>query len=65
MLAELGGIDPEHLDFPRRSTSKKEFWRGTMNSSFESFTGGRSKALRTRQMEKIVKFESLGQNDVE
>ena len=36
-----------------------------MNSSFESFTGGRSSALRTQQMEEIVKFESPGQNAVE
>ena len=65
MLAEPGGIDAEHLDFPYRSASKKEFWGGTINSSFESFMGGRSKALRTRQIEEIVKFESPSQNAVE
>ena len=64
MLVELGGIDAKHLDFPCRSASK-EFCGGAMNSSFESFMGGHSSALRTRQMEEIVKFESPGQNAVE
>ena len=65
MLGELGRIDAKHLDFPCRSASKKEFCGGAMNSSFESFRGGHSSALRTRQMEEIVKFESPGQNAVE
>ena len=64
-LAEPGGIDAEHLDFPCKSALKKEFCGGAINSSFESFTGGRSKALRTLQIEEIVKFESPGQNAVE
>ena len=63
-LAKPRGIDAEHLDFPYRSVLK-EFCGGTMKSSFESFTEGRSKALRTRQIEEIVKFESPGQNAVE
>ena len=65
MLKELGRIEVEHLDLPWRIASKKEFCGGTMKSSFESFTGGRSNALRTRQMEEMVKLESLGQNAVE
>ena len=65
MLEELGGIEVEHLDLPWRSASKKEFCGGTMKSSFESFTGGRSNALRTRQMEEMVKLESPGQSVVE
>ena len=64
MLEELGGIEVEHLDLPWRSASKKEFCGGTMKSSFESFTGGHSNALRTRQME-MVKLESPSQNAVE
>ena len=64
-LGEPRGIDAEHLDFPCRSASKKEFCGGAMNSSLESFTGGLFKALRTRQIEEIVKFESPSQNAME
>ena len=65
MPSKLGGIEVEHLDLPWRSASKKEFCGGTMKSSFESFTRGRSNALKTWQMEEMVKLESLGQNAVE
>ena len=58
MLEELGRIEVEHLDLPWRGASKKEFCGGTMKSYFKSFTGGRSNALRTRQMEEMVKLES-------
>ena len=65
MLEELSGIEVEHLNLPWRSASKKEFYGGTMKSSFESFTGDHSNALRTRQMEEMVKLESPSQNVVE
>ena len=65
MFVELGGIEVEHLDLPQRSALKKTFYGGTVKSSFESFTGGCSRALRTRQIEEVVKFESPGQNAVE
>ena len=65
MVEELDGIEVEHLDLPWRSASKKELCGGTMKSSFESFTKSRPNALRTRQMEEMVKLESPGQNAIE
>ena len=64
MLLEATRIEAQHLDFSWRSASNKELCRGIVMSSFESLTSGLFEALKTQEIEEIVKFESVGQNVV-
>ena len=56
MSIEATGIEAEHPDFLWSSAWKKEFCGGTVRRSFKSLTSGRSRALKTRQIEEIVKL---------